>query len=75
MKVVETDGATLAGVVARVEGGEEVVLLRDGRPVAHVVAIPNGGRRRLGQWRGRVRVSDDFHAPLPDEDLALWSGE
>lgn len=74
MKVVETIGATLAAIVERVEDGDEIVLLREGRPVARVVAIPSGGRRRLGQWRGRVRMSDDFHAPLLDEDLALWSG-
>jgi hypothetical protein len=32
-------------------------------------------RRTLGQWRGRVRMSDDFDAPLPDTDLAAWFGD
>ena len=32
-------------------------------------------RRTLGQWRGRVRMSDDFDAPrFDDERAAWWSG-
>jgi prevent-host-death family protein len=66
---------TLSQLVEQVENGEEVLLARTGKPVARLMAIRNTGRRTLGQWRGRVRMSDDFDAPLPEEQLAAWSGE
>jgi prevent-host-death family protein len=66
---------TLSQLVEQVENGEEVILARAGRPVARVVAIRSAGRRVLGQWRGRLRIADDFDAPLPDADLAAWEGE
>jgi prevent-host-death family protein len=66
---------TLSQLVEQVENGEEVVLARAGKPVARVVPIRNVGRRVLGQWRGKVRMSDDFDAPLPPDDLAAWLGE
>jgi prevent-host-death family protein len=57
----------LSRLVERVESGEEVVIARAGRPVARLV--PLGARstpRRLGIWAGRIRIHDDFDAPLPD---------
>jgi prevent-host-death family protein len=66
---------TLSQLVEQVERGEEVVLARAGKPVVRMVAIRAAGRRVLGAWRGRVRIADDFDAPLPDADLAAWSGE
>jgi len=65
---------TLSQLVEQVEAGEEVVLARAGKPVAKIVAI-RPARRRLGQWAGKVRMADDFDAPLAPEDLAAWTGE
>jgi prevent-host-death family protein len=77
MKIVNMHEAktTLSQLVEQVENGEEVILARAGKPVARVVAIRTTGRRTLGQWRGQVRMSDDFDAPLPDAELAAWLGE
>jgi len=66
---------TLSQLVEQVENGEEVVLARAGKPIARIVAIRESGARALGQWRGRVRMSEDFDAPLPDSELAAWSGD
>jgi prevent-host-death family protein len=66
---------TLSQLVDQVENGEEVILARAGKPVARVVAIQNTGRRTPGQWRGRVRMSEDFDAPLPEAELAVWLGD
>lgn len=76
MKVVNMHEAktTLSQLVEQVEKGEEVVLARAGKPVARVIPIREGGRRKLGQWAGRVRMSDDFDAPLPESELAAWTG-
>jgi prevent-host-death family protein len=53
-------------LIERVEGGEEVVIARYGRPVAILKPYrSNTSRRRLGIWEGRVRIGDDFDDPLP----------
>lgn len=65
---------TLSQLVEQAENGEDVVLARAGKPVARIVAIPATGKRRLGQWKGRVRMSDDFDAPLPDALQGTWDG-
>lgn len=62
---------TLSRLVSEVESGKEVVLARGGKPVAKLIPI-RAVRRRLGQWKGKVRMSRDFDAPLPPEVLAEW---
>lgn len=37
--------------------------------------VAGHGRRPLGQWRGQVRMSDDFDAPLPEAEREAWLGE
>lgn len=66
---------TLSQLVEQVERGEEVILARAGKPVARVVAVRTAARRALGAWRGRVRMADDFDAPLPASELSAWTGE
>lgn len=66
----------LSRLVERVEAGDEVVLNRAGKPVARLVAIrPVTGSRTPGALRGRIRIADDFDAPLPDEIAAAFAGE
>ena len=66
----------LSRLVERVEAGEEIVISRAGRPVARMVAVRRPtGSRTPGRLRGRVRISDDFDAPLPDELAAAFAGE
>ncbi len=65
---------TLSQLVEQVENGEEVILARAGTPVARIVRLARAEPRALGGWRGRVRMSDDFDAPLPDDELAAWTG-
>jgi prevent-host-death family protein len=55
-------------LIARVEAGEEIVIARDGTPVARVVAFHQPTSNRLGgRDRGLFTVPDDFDAPLPPE--------
>lgn len=65
----------LSQLVEQAERGEEILLARAGQPVARIVALRPGGRRQLGQWRGRVEMRDDFDAPLPAAEQALWDGD
>jgi prevent-host-death family protein len=58
----------LSRLVERVEGGEEIVIARAGRPVARLVAFHARSEPRTpGVWRGRIRLSQDFDAP--DDEL------
>jgi prevent-host-death family protein len=58
-------------LIARVEAGEEIVIARDGRPVARVVAFrPPAAKRVSGRDRGLFSVPDDFDDPLPADVLA-----
>jgi len=40
--------------------------------IATAADAPAGNPRRFGQFRGQVRMSDDFNASLPD---GFWLGE
>jgi prevent-host-death family protein len=64
--------STLSQLVSEVEAGAEVILARDGRPVARLIPFQVGRRRRLGRWKGKVRMAADFDAPLEPADLAEW---
>jgi prevent-host-death family protein len=58
-------------LIARVEAGEEIIVARDGTPVARLVAYEKPiARRTPGRDRGLFSVPDDFDAPLPDDTLA-----
>jgi len=56
----------LSRLLRRASAGEEIVIARDGRPVARLVPVPGAGRERaLGGFESVVRIADDFDAPLP----------
>jgi len=65
---------TLSRLVSEVEGGAEVILARGGKPVAKLVPVHTTKKRKLGAWKGKVRMSLDFDAPLPAELLAAFEG-
>ena len=70
----------LSRLLAQVEAGEDVVIARNGKPVARLVLVRNQGNREFGAWRGRVKLDDSvfddsfFFDPLPEEELAIWEG-
>jgi prevent-host-death family protein len=66
----------LSRLVDRAASGEEIIIARSGRPIARLVPIvPPGKRRTFGRMRGKIRVADDFDAPLPDDVLADFHGD
>ena len=62
----------LSRLLARVEEGEEVVIARNGKPVARLVRCERRGERRFGSMKGRIQFDERFFDPLPEEELALW---
>jgi prevent-host-death family protein len=66
-------GSQLSWLIERAMNGEEIVITKDGRPMVRLVPIQTvDARRRGGQWKGRVRIADDFDT-LPD-DIAVSFG-
>ena len=67
---IEDAGAQLPQLVERAEHGQQVVLTRDGRPVARIVPVgEQRPRPKAGFGKGTVQhMADDFDAPLPDFD-------
>ncbi|MEM1025836.1 MAG: type II toxin-antitoxin system Phd/YefM family antitoxin [Myxococcota bacterium] len=59
----------LSKLLARVQGGEEIVIAKGGRPVARLVPYRKRGTRSFGVDRGVFEVPDDFDAPLDPELL------
>ena len=71
----------LSRLLLQVEAGEEVVIARNGEPVARLVRIQKRGKRQFGSWKGRIKLDDAifddsfFFDPLPEEELATWEGK
>jgi prevent-host-death family protein len=58
----------LSRLVDRAAAGEEIIIGRNGKPVAKLVAYkPPVERRRLGQWTGLTEIPPDFDDT--DEDI------
>ena len=63
----------LSRLLAEVEKGKEIILARDGKPVAKLIPLPARKPRVFGKGRGKTWMSEDFDAPLPDDLLDLFN--
>jgi prevent-host-death family protein len=70
-KVMSLYGAktNLSALVEEAAAGEEIVIAKNGKPKARLVALaPTANRRRqAGLYKGRIHIADDFDAPWPEE--------
>ena len=63
-------------LIERIAQGEEIIIAKSGKPMARLVPFLNRRAPRVGaQWRGLVRIREDFDEPLPPEMIAGFSGE
>ncbi|MGH8134553.1 MAG: type II toxin-antitoxin system Phd/YefM family antitoxin [Steroidobacteraceae bacterium] len=63
----------LSRIVDEVAAGAEIIIAKAGKPMARL--SPIGGRpkaKKLGQLKGKIKVPDDFNAPLDEEVLAQF---
>lgn len=63
----------LSKLLQQVAAGEEIVITRDGVPVARLVPVEGRSRRVFGIDRGRFEVPEDFDSALPEEVLRDFS--
>ncbi len=75
-KIVDMHEAktNLSKLIEEAERGEDILLARAGKEVARIVPIHARHERQLGQWGGKVRMAEDFDAPLSDAELKAWEG-
>ncbi|MBA3564141.1 MAG: type II toxin-antitoxin system Phd/YefM family antitoxin [Gammaproteobacteria bacterium] len=65
----------LSKLVDLVANGEEIVIAKAGKPAARLVPLQQDQAPRMsGLLRGKIRWTDDFDDPLPDEILAAFEG-
>jgi prevent-host-death family protein len=57
----------LSKLVERALAGEEVIIARAGKPMVRLVPVRDSDApRKGGQWKGKVRIADDFDE-LPED--------
>ena len=54
----------LSRLLERVAGGEEILIARNGQPIAKLVAV-SAPQRKPGRLKGKIRIGENFDAPLP----------
>ena len=65
----------LSKLIEAALAGEDVVIAKGARPVARLVAIPQG-RFKIGLLAGRLTgPGPDFFEPMDGDDLASWESE
>ena len=66
----------LSKLAERAANGEEIVIARNGRPLAKLGPLDKPRKeRKFGLWKGKVWMSDDFDDPLPWEIQRYFEGE
>ena len=62
-------------LIEAVTQGERVIIAKAGKPVVELVAIePAPPVRKPGSLKGKIKIADDFDAPLADEILNAFEG-
>lgn len=65
----------LSALLALVEAGQEVIIARNGRPVARLAPLASRGPDMVpGLWKGRVRIAANFDE-FTEEDAQAWYGD
>ena len=65
----------LSKLLDLIEQGEDVLIVRRGRPVARLVRARFGAKPRLGAMRGEITWNEGWERPLSSgESEAFWEG-
>ena len=66
----------LSWLVDLAANGEEVIITKSGKPIARLVPyLTKGVVRRPGSMCGKVRIKNNFDAPLPKNLLDAFEGK
>ena len=64
----------LSRLVEQAAKGEEIVIAKSGKPMARLVPylVPSKPRKP-GALKGRIRIRQDFDAPMPEKEIRRWT--
>ena len=65
----------LSRLLKQVESGEEIIIARNGKPVARLLPVQKLGRHKPDVFKGKFVLPDSFFDPLPEEELKAWEGD
>jgi prevent-host-death family protein len=64
----------LSRIVEEVAAGREVIIAKAGKPMARLSPLvkPAPAKKRHGLLKGKLKVPDDFNAPLSEDELSTF---
>ena len=66
----------LSRLVDEAVAGGDIVIAKAGKPMVRLVPVtPSRKRRGFGSDKGKIWISDDFDAPLPDDLLRAFGAK
>ncbi len=73
MYTVHQAKTNLSRLLAEAEKGGEIVIARGKTPIAKLVAIGRGHkRRRPGRFKGRIAIKPSFFEPMTTAERKEW---
>ena len=63
----------LSSLVDKAAAGEEIIIAKNGTPMAKLVAVRSRPLRKPGKLKGKIWISKDFDAPMPDIEDAFYN--
>ena len=65
----------LSRIAEEVAAGEEIIVAKAGKPKMKLVPIDSGKKKiKLGMLKGKINISEDFDAPLPQKIIDDFYG-
>jgi len=65
----------LSRLVDQASTGTDVIIGRSGKPLARITQLnPEKPLVQFGVLKGKVKIADDFDAPLPEKLIATFEG-
>lgn len=66
----------LSKLLEEVSKGKEIVIAKSGKPMARLTGISLAKPiRKPGFLKGKIRIADNFDAPLPEDLLDAFEGK
>ena len=62
----------LSALVDAAAAGDEIIIAKNGQPMAKLVAFRGKAKRKPGRLKGKIWIADDFDAPMTDQELEAW---
>jgi prevent-host-death family protein len=66
----------LSKLIEAVAQGEEIIIAKAGKPAAKLIPIiQQKPQRKPGALKGKIKITADFNAPLPNDMLDDFEGK